>query len=99
MLNNANGIATGRLILNTCPREDLTVAMALSQVAMSLAAGIATVAWGFLLEWMRADEWFGHTSRWPFFIFYLTTLALIFVGQILLNHVRENTAIPGPMEA
>lgn len=94
VLVNANGVATGRLILNTCPREDLTVAMALSQVAMALAAGIATVAWGFALEWLRAAEWFGHVSRWPFFIFYSVILLLVLASQFLLNHVNEAAAIP-----
>jgi MFS family permease len=94
VLNNANGIATGRLVLNTCPREDLTVAMALSQVGISLAGGTATVAWGFILEWLRDDKFFGHESRWPFFILYLTTFLLLVACQILLNTVREEKALP-----
>ena len=94
VIGNASGVATGRLILNTCPREDLTVAMALSQVGQALSSGISTVAWGFLLEWLRAPEWFNHGSRWPFFIFYGWVLVVIIVGQVLLNHVRETTSIP-----
>ncbi len=94
MLTNANGVATGRLILNTCPRNDLTVAMALSQVGISLASGIATVLWGFLLEWLRSTIWFGHVSRWPFLIFYLCALLLVIFGQYMLNHVRESAALP-----
>lgn len=94
VLGNANGVATGRLILNTCPREDLTIAMALSQVGMSLASGIATVAWGFVLEWLRAGEWFGHESRWPFFLFYLVAMVLVIACQFFLNHVREAEALP-----
>jgi len=94
ILNNANGIATGRLVVNTCPREDLTVAMAISQVGISLAAGIATVTWGFVLEWLRAAEWFGHESRWPFFIFYLVVLLLVVACQFLLGRVHEASAIP-----
>lgn len=94
MFNNANGVATGRLILNACPREELTIAMALAQTGGALAMGISTVAWGFALEWLRAPEWFGHDSRWPFFIFYLVVLLLIIACQFLLNHVRETEALP-----
>lgn len=93
IIGNAAGVAGGRLILNTCPREDLTVAMAISQVAQSLSAGLATVLWGFLLEWMRAPEAFGHDSRWPFFLFYVLTFALVGISQLLLHHVREARAI------
>lgn len=94
VIGNASGVATGRLILNTCPREDLTVAMALSQVGQALSAGIATVAWGFMLEWLRAPEWFTHTSRWPFFIYFAWVLLLVAASQFLLNHVREASSIP-----
>lgn len=94
VINNASGIATGRLVVNTCPREDLTVAMAISQVAISVAGGIATVAWGFVLEWLRAAEWFGAASRWPFFIFYLAILLLVVACQFLLGRVHEPAALP-----
>ncbi len=94
MFNNANGVATGRLILNACPREELTIAMALAQTGGALSMGISTVAWGFILEWLRAPEWFGHDSRWPFFAFYSVVLVLIVVCQFLLNHVRETAALP-----
>ena len=92
IIGNAVGVATGRLILNTCPREDLTVAMALSQVGLAFSSGVGTLIWGFLLEWFRAPEFYGPASCWPFVIFFGVTATFLGAAQLMLRHVEEEQA-------
>jgi len=91
----AHGISHMRLILASCPEEEVTVGMSLFQVITSLAMGTSPLLWGFLLEKFQA---FHAPELWgiltPFAVFFLCSFVLLLVAQLLLSRVPEPAALP-----
>ena len=64
------------------------------------AGGVAPLAWGAALGWMRAPEAViaGGIGPWgairPFTVFFGITLVLVAATQFLLNRISEKEAVP-----
>ena len=89
LINNAAGLAGGRLALRVCPHENATLAMAFWQVIQAVGSAVFAVAWGYVLEALRAAPAFGQSSRAPFVIYFGCTLVFMSISAILLRRVRE----------
>lgn len=91
MLSTANAVPQTRLLLASCPGNEITLSLAISQVVGSLSTGIAAVFWGVVLESLRLS---GFAILPPFGFFFLVSLFLCLLSQILLGRIREPEALP-----
>lgn len=93
-LATAHGLAGIRLTLAFCPRDSLTRAMAVNQVFTCVAAGLGSLLWGALIEWMRAAPALAGMPGMPFAVFFATGLVVLVVSQRVLGGIREPDALP-----
>lgn len=81
------GIAQTRLLIAACPAPLKTEGLTLYQVCCALAGGLSPLAWGFVLKALPGDL----GARYS--IFFLTTGAMMLLGQLLVNNIRESAAM------
>lgn len=88
----AHGLAHLRLTLALCPREDLTMGMAVNQVFGSLSCGAASVLWGLALEHLRGTAHAAMPGT-AFVVFFAACAMLAIGAQAILSRLHEPTAL------
>jgi MFS family permease len=83
-----------RLVLDSCPPDEVTVGMSAYQVLVSIAGGVAPVLWGYLLENLRYLQSAG-SGVWlnGFAIFFTLNGALLIGGHFFLGRICESHAV------
>jgi MFS family permease len=86
----ANALPQIRILLTSCPREKVTLALAMSQVVIAFSCGVAAVLWGILLESLAGA---GLSTVSPYAVFFFVSLFLCLITQIMLGRIREAEAL------
>jgi MFS family permease len=91
VFTTANGLPQTRILLASCPRDRITHALAASQVVIAISSGASPLIWGIVLESLEGG---GPDALSPFTLFFISTLILYLVTQVMLGRIREADALP-----
>lgn len=83
-----------RLVLDSCPPDEITVGMSAYQVLVSVTGGVAPVLWGYLLENLRYLQSVGRMNGLNGFAFFFTICGILLIGShFFLGRIRESHAL------
>lgn len=83
-----------RLVLDSCPPDEVTVGMSAYQVLVSITGGVAPVLWGYLLENLRYLQSLEGPTWLNAFAIFFTVNGLLMVGaQFFLGRIPELRAL------
>lgn len=92
VIGSLHAVPLGRLLMAFCPRAEMTIAIGLHAMIVSICGGLGPLLWGQALQVLHAHG----AQDWPvppFVIFFGAVLFLGVIGQGLLSRIPEREAV------